>query len=502
MNSLIRNTLTNYLSIGVRMAQGIFLTRWMLEYLGKEYYGLWSLLWTFFAYSLLLDFGFGISAQKYTSTGLFKRDLPTYNRTMSAIFSFHLLMAGIILAGSYAASFFLPELFRVADPEKLAYFKKCFFLFAFGSAVVFPTGMFPELLVGVKRLDIRNYLLIAAKTVELAATWTVFQCGGGLASVIMLSSGMALAVNLAMLCYVPRYIPGFRLSLKVDFRQCREVATFSAFVYVNAISRLLQNKTSRIIISCFCGLEQVGLFHLSGRLSELCLSVASQYQENVRPVVASLFAEKKIDELRIFVVNSMRWNSFIGLMLMVPAAVVTPEAFAFLFKATGDELAYLARLMMAAMFISLAFRQIPYSVLLMTERHKLLSGLMTGNAILTLGLNILLIPRFGIASVGWISIAMALVLFYFGMMPVLLRTLRLSLWRLTWEVYLKPVIPAIPATLALLGMRQTCGEVLGNFGTAAVGGVIYCGIYGVISLFFLLSDTERRKILKKFKLVS
>lgn len=34
------------------------MTRWLLASLGQEYYGLWALLWSFFCYSLLLDFGF------------------------------------------------------------------------------------------------------------------------------------------------------------------------------------------------------------------------------------------------------------------------------------------------------------------------------------------------------------------------------------------------------------------------------------------------------------
>ena len=54
---VIKNTVTNYLNAGVRLLQGILISRWIIGYLGMEYYGLWTLLWSFFVYALLLDFG-------------------------------------------------------------------------------------------------------------------------------------------------------------------------------------------------------------------------------------------------------------------------------------------------------------------------------------------------------------------------------------------------------------------------------------------------------------
>ena len=37
---VIKNTVTNYLNAGVRLLQGILISRWIIGYLGMEYYGL------------------------------------------------------------------------------------------------------------------------------------------------------------------------------------------------------------------------------------------------------------------------------------------------------------------------------------------------------------------------------------------------------------------------------------------------------------------------------
>ncbi|GEM_PF-4528050 len=98
-NLLLKNTATNYLTMIVRSLQGILVTRWMIAYLGTDNYGLWALLWAFFAYALLLDFGFGLTAMKYTSSGLYRQDIRKYNSIISAVFSFHALGGLLIASG-------------------------------------------------------------------------------------------------------------------------------------------------------------------------------------------------------------------------------------------------------------------------------------------------------------------------------------------------------------------------------------------------------------------
>ncbi len=94
---VFKNTATNYMIMGIRLIEGILVTRWILNHLGKENYGLWAILWSFFCYALLLDFGFGVTARKSTSVELYRTDPDRYNRTISLIFSFHMAMAVLIL---------------------------------------------------------------------------------------------------------------------------------------------------------------------------------------------------------------------------------------------------------------------------------------------------------------------------------------------------------------------------------------------------------------------
>ena len=59
-----KNSLSNYVRTMLRMFLGLIMFRMLYQGLDKEAFGFWSLLWSIFGYGILLDFGFGYTAQK------------------------------------------------------------------------------------------------------------------------------------------------------------------------------------------------------------------------------------------------------------------------------------------------------------------------------------------------------------------------------------------------------------------------------------------------------
>jgi O-antigen/teichoic acid export membrane protein len=68
------NTLTNYIYLIVHLSCSLYLTRILYLNMDQQSYGFWQLLWVVFGFSLLLDFGFGVTIQKYTAAYLSNKD--------------------------------------------------------------------------------------------------------------------------------------------------------------------------------------------------------------------------------------------------------------------------------------------------------------------------------------------------------------------------------------------------------------------------------------------
>jgi len=496
-SNLIKNTTTNYITVFVRVLQAVFVTRWTVSYLGPDYYGLWALLWSFFSYALLLDFGFGISAQKYTSAEIFNKDISRYNRIISTVFSFHVAMLVLIALGTVCVSFFLGDIIRVHDAEKLAYCRKAFLIFGIGTAFVFPLGMFSEILVGLQKLYLRNYVNTLSKIVEIIGVGLIFFLGGGLMSLVIFTMVATFSTNIIIAFIASKSIKGFKLHYKIDWETCKEIAGFSGFVYIMSVSRLVLNKSTRLLISIFCGLESVGLYHLASRLSEFCFMGASQYQENVRPMVSNLHARGEFEKLSKMVLGSMVWNSFIALLIMLPSFIFSGQIIEVLFKVSTPEVTYMSRLFIVSMFCSVACRRIPEVYLQMTERHKRTGYVTMAEALSNLVLNIIMLPRFGVAIVLWNSILIRLFYTYIFIVPCMLRSLKINMFVYVLKVYIVPALICLPAIAVAYGVNLFDKE-LGSFFTMFLGGGACAFVFMFFAYFFMLEEQGKIYFREKF----
>ncbi|MFA6816545.1 MAG: MATE family efflux transporter [Lentisphaeria bacterium] len=505
--SLMRNTLTNYLLVFVRLLQGVLVTRWTINVLGEVGYGLWAILWSVFAYSLLLDFGMGATVQKYTAIGLYETDLKRYNKVFSAIFVFYCIMSLIILIVSLIGSCFVPVLFNVHTPEMILYSRQAFLVFAVGTVLIFPNGIFKEILIGLQRIDIANYIQIVFRVIEMVGTFVVLFCsvfsvflgGKKVISLTFVVLGCSALTNLVMAIYCYRVIPGFKFDRHIGFSIYKEIGNFSFFVYLMSISKLLLDRGSRLLVSFFYGLSGVGIFQISSRLSEFGWMASSQYQENISPIIAELFAQKKWEKLSKFIIQSVRLNLCFALFFMVPLSIFAETIMRFLFKINKPEVLSLTYLFIAGEFIVLVFRRPLRSYFLMADGHKKLAYVTIVEAVLNVVLNCIFLPICGMQIVLINFIVISLLFSIFPLLLPMLKILKIPFWKFFTLSYIYPLLIAIPGTfLGILFKIHLTGH-WNDFSFLAVGGIITSGTFGILAFLFVLTTEERQTLFAKIR---
>jgi len=497
---VFKNTMTNYVFMAVRLVQGILITRWLLSNLGKEYYGLWAILWSFFCYSLLLDFGFGTMARKCTSTELYRSDIDRYNRTISTVFSFHISMSLLILAGTGIAVFFVPFLLHAeqATPEQLAYYRTCFLCFGIGSALVFPFGIFPEILVGLQRIYLRNYVNIISKVVELAGVLVIFRLGGGLVTVILFTVVLMALTQLSMLFFALRLIPGFRLRFRVrpDPELFHEIFHFSGFVFLIMMAKLFSDRSNPLLISIFCGLVPAASFQLGSRLPQLVGQLTGPYQENISPLSALLHARRKRKLLGRILCNSMRWNSFLACGLCAGSILFAGELIRILFKIDDPVAVDICRIMALTIFVWLVFRAIPERYFLMTGGHRFLSLLQVAESVLVLVLSIIFLPYYGAIAVVATAFCVKVGCIGGVLLPRFLLWTGIGTFALLRDALLRPTAALLPTLIAWLAEIHYCSGRLSDFWLVALAGATAAVLYPIASFFLITNRIERAKIVK------
>lgn len=478
---IFKNTFSGYLLTIIRMVEGIVVSRWIIEFLGVTQYGLWALLWSIFAYALLLDLGYGATAQKFTSGGLWKKDNVQYSNIISCIFSFHCMMGGLIIIITVVCSFFLEWILKTSDPEAFAYGRSCFWIMGICSAVLFTTGLFSEILVGLQKIYVKNNIIAVSKLIELAGCFLIFKLGGDLRLMLFFFLMLSLGSNIAMAVIVFRSIPLLRLRLRMDKESLRSVAGFSAYVYTGVLCRLIINKSSRLLISFFYNLSSVGIFHISSKLADLCIQGTGQYQENIAPISSALHQRGKYQALGNIILGAMRWNGFLAFGGTLFASILTPELMRFLFKVDDPQINSLSRLFLFSMYISAVFRAVPHRYFLMAGRHRFATGIVAWEAGANLALNLLMLPFFSFEIVLLNSIVIKLVLILFFILPELVKTLKISFLKLLFETIGKPLLASVPSLLwmtifffsfpdcSIYGSIFICGGIAGVLYLIAMG---------------------------------
>ncbi len=441
-----KNTVTNYFSMFVRLLQGILVTRWLISHLGEAQYGLWVMLWSFFSYALLLDLGFGVAAQKVTATELYKKDIEKYNHTVSSIFFSHVSLALLILPLTFVGMYYVRELFHLpadATAEYIYFCREALLLSGLAATIVFPLGVFPEILVGLQKLYLRNYIIIISKVVELAGVIVIFALDWGLFRLLLFVMLVMGLTQIAMLISVWKSIPGFRIRLAFDKEIFKGIFRFSSAVYIISIGRMIWERGMFLLISIFCGLTPVGIFQLGSRIPFLIQQISLPYVENISPISALLHSRNRTMHLAQILMRSIRWVNFFAAGATVMVVIYAPRIIQLLFGIVSLEAAFICRLMVLFVYFLLVYRSIPEKFLTMAEEHKFLAKVQSAESIAFIVLSIagLLIKPHVLIVVG----AMMLTKFFGTVVFIVPRMIRRTNMKLRYFIIFSLFEPALLA---------------------------------------------------------
>jgi len=447
---IFKNTATNYLLLGARMVSAVILTRIVFLGLGNQYYGFWTLLWAVFGYSLLLDFGFGKTVQKYTAEATFTGDVEHYGKIVSAVFFSYLLMSLVIISFAVVMMFFIQNIFVLPPGANIWYYRLSFILFGIGISGVFPGGIFPEILVGMKRHYLRNYIMLINTALEFAGVFLIIKLNGSLLSLAIFAAIPNLLTNTMMAIAVFKLIPGLKISFSgLNMKTIREIADFSLFAYIVSIAEMIIFKSDRVVLGVMVGLGGVAVYQLGTRIPEIMSSLTMQFQENIPPLVASLHKSGERQKLQNMLFNSIRLTVFISTCALIIFGMLARQIMHAWLKVSSDDIMFIVYLMLISVYIMVAFRSSSINFLQMAGRHRLVAVLYVIEGIANLGLSILLVFHFGVPGVAFGTLIPNAIISILIVFPLAAKFCEQSIWSYVWKVYLPAFLIGIPAVLFL-----------------------------------------------------
>lgn len=493
---LALNTASNYVLMGIRILQGILITRWLYHYLGMDYYGFWSMLWAIFMWMVVFNLGFGAATQKYTAEQLYEKDVNKYNAVISIIFGTYLSIAFVIALCVVSGSFFIPEMTKLADPEKIRVCRDALLIFGLGTALLFPLAMFSDILAGMRLIYVKNLVLMVVRVGEALGVLAMILMDWGFLGIVSFSMGINIVFNFLMWGIVKKRIPGFALRFKFDRHAFREIYHFSAWAYVNSIANMVIAKTDRFVLGAILGVKDVSTYQIGTRLPEISQTLSSQFMDNVVPVSANLIHRGDTAGLRQILLSGMRFSAFVCVGSSVLFYALTPQTIRCLFEVNDPDAFSVCRWFLIASFVAVAVRGVPSKYLLMAGQHKYISMLTCVQAAISIVLSIVMCLKIGLLGVVFGALIPNVLFSVFGVLPPTLKRLGLG-WESVVAIFIKPLLVAVPTYAICLWLAAWLGPKADRFfpltGIYLAAGAFYLAA----SWFFVLTSQERKFVYAK-----
>ena len=491
-----RNTASNYVCLGLRLVLGLIMFRMFYRELTAEEFGFWALLWSFFGYGVLLDFGFGFTAQKRVAELSVHQEWDKLSQVLSTIFFAYVGIAAVITLAGLFGSHLIVGWFNIS-PANQESFGEILVYFFCGLGLAFPLGLFPEMLRGQQRIALANVIFSLGLIANFILVVIAFRFQWGLKALLLIAIFCTFIPDLICGFFAMRRLSGVQIRLRHFSRKMvRETMSFSLFAYVTTVSNVLLAKTDQFVISSAIAVSAVAFYQAGAKVAEMFMSVSQQLPDTFSPAAAHLHAKGDRDVLRRLLIDGTRFTVMVATPIYLVCALYMEGLLRLLTGEVVESTFWVGQVLLFWSYTTIVTQSVSKRIYMMCGHEKRLMFLGLGEAILNLALSVALVLAYrNILSVALGSLVSTFIFGWFLLWPWAAREAQLSGWTLA-RMVLGPTWLACLPVLFLIGLERAIPflNVRDSFGMLALESIAAFLLAGWGLWRLALTDLERSKV--------
>jgi O-antigen/teichoic acid export membrane protein len=482
-NKVVKNTFFNFVSMVCATGLAFFLTPYMLARLGKEMYGLYSLVGMFIGYAGMLEFSMDSTLVKFVAEHYAKKQFPRLN----AVIGWGLLFYSVLAAVVAVAALLLtePALNLLRIPHQLAHdarFIVTIGLCAYAIAAVL--NVFGSVINGLQRMDILAGINTAVSVLTAAGTVFVLQRGFGVKGLILNFSAWQLSLGALYAVYAFRLLPQLAPSLVwSDFKTAKELFLFGLRLHVSRIAVKITTQTDRFFLTYFVGVGVLAYFQIGNALAMYAVTLMGLASNTLVPALTEVAAADDGHRLLAAYQRSLRFLTALAVPLFVFIGVAGGQ-FITAWVGLGYGPARVISAVLALGWLAAMSSEAGPAAAIAINKPQVISLGAFVAVVVNVSANFLLIRHFGLAGAAW-GTALGLLLQALVVQICVQRALGLRL-----RDYLRSVSPFFGAGIVSAGLCAGVSAVALAFlkpesrraalGLLAMQGAIFSAAYVVV----------------------
>jgi O-antigen/teichoic acid export membrane protein len=479
---LIINIASSYFRFLASIVVVVMLTPYILEQIGIDRFGLWSLCLASAGVLALLDMGLSTATVKYVAERTGNGDHRARNEALSSLMVVYSALGIICATTVFLVAEQVVSLLDLADQDASDY---VFAMQIIGLCLAFalPLTLFKTMLVGAGRFDMVNVAEIIGVVLNAVLIILMLELGLDIYGLAIAYASILVAVPLMLAPIAFRILP--ELTIKpalLRWERLRELLPMAFYFLLANIAMLLILRSDVLIIKSFLPLTAVAAFAIAARIGEYAYLLNKQFSNAIMPLISQSNGSGDRHTVRASLVDATRILAGIATML-IGLGIFHAETLVVIW--VGEDLLDAALplriILLAVLFSTLHMNA--SNVLGMSGGHRGVAGIMLASAAVHVLLSLMLIPEFGIIGAA-LAMLISAVLVEFGLLlPLACKQQGVRLGEVFTDL-VPCFIAAIPMLLVadILGHLMPASSLLILLVQSAVAASVFIIIFITIGL--------------------
>ena len=321
---LLRNTQVSMLAWVWGTVMNFVRMMVLIKFLERAEYGLWIIAFVFMSYFVVYNFGMANTFIKYTAECNSTKDYKRLSHLLSTGMSISLLLAGAIMVvllffTDAAISFFNINMENSEDSRLI--------ILGVGLTTALNIGfsVYNGALIGIHRMDIKNWIRVGVLTVEIIILAILLNLGFGLHMVMYLYITGVVVTLLPSGYFVHKYLPDVHINpLQARVSHLRDVVALGGKMQLLGIVAMFVTTLDVVVFAKYGGAAFIGVYGAAKGFAKRAQGAAQQGFGALAPASADLIAQKEFRQLGGIYLMAQRFTA-VGCGWIFAYLIVNPD---------------------------------------------------------------------------------------------------------------------------------------------------------------------------------
>ena len=386
----------SYVYILVNTLMTFIYTPFLIKYLGKSEYGLYTISLSIMSYLSMLDLGFGNSLVRYISKFKALNNKEEENKINGLFLVFYLIIGAIALLIGFVLYKNVGLLFGSKfTGAELHSIKIIITILIINIAISFPLSVFGSYVIASEKFAFQKILLIIKAILYPICLLYILFNGTNAIMVVLLMSIFNLLLNIGNLYYSLVHLDMHFKINKSCFKYFKEIFSYSFFIFLAIIVDNVYNNTDQIILGAICGTAVVAVYGLFTQVRVLYEQMSTAISGVCLPKVVTMIEQKNSDKEVSNYFNNVSKIQMVIMILILFGFIILGKPFVTLWGGKDYINAYYIALIILIPSTIPLTQNIAISIIQAKNKHQFRSIIYLIIALLNIAISIPLAKAYG-----------------------------------------------------------------------------------------------------------